>query len=164
MSYTLSKAIGNPETRSELNCSIELPFGKDRRLLDHGGDIDKLVGVWELNGIYTAQSGIPVAIISQTNRVANYSNVVHVSGTANSNTRPNNNGISATLDGAPNTRLNQWFNTGVFNKPVAFTSGSAPPTLPHMRADGMNNLDFALFKNNGFSKEAHTTGSWAASS
>ena len=108
------------------------------------------MGGWELNGIYTAQTGIPVAIISQTNTVGNYSNVVDVYGTANSNTRPNNNGTSAKLDGAPNTRLNQWFNTSVFSQPAAFTYGNAPRTLPDMRADGFNNLDFALFKNNRF--------------
>ena len=107
----------------------------------------------EVNRIYTAQSGIPVALISQTNTVGNYSNVTDVYGMANSNTRPNNNGTSAKLDGAPNTRLNQWFNTSVFSQPAAFTYGNASRTLPDMRADGMNNLDFSLFKNNRFGHE-----------
>ena len=186
-SYTVSKAMGNTETRSDFldgvttnadgfediynrrlnrslmaydvpqrlvfNYSVELPFGKGRRYLNRGGILNHLAGGWEVNGIYTAQSGIPVALISQTNTVGNYSNVVDVYGTANSNTRPNNNGTSARLDGAPNTRLNQWFNTSVFSSPPAFTYGNAPRTLPDMRADGMNNLDFSLFKNNRFGAE-----------
>jgi hypothetical protein len=187
ISYTISKAIGNTETRSDfldavttnadgfeniynrrlnrslmaydvpqrlvVNYSIELPFGRGKRFLDHGGIVNRMVGGWELNGIYTAQSGIPVALISQTNTVGNYSNVVDVYGTANSNTRPNNNGTSAKLDGAPNTRLNQWFNAAVFSQPAAFTYGNAPRTLPDMRADGMNNLDFGAFKNNRFGRD-----------
>ena len=139
--------------RLVVNYSIELPVGNGQRFQKYGV-LNRLVGGWELNGIYTAQSGIPVAIISQTNTVGNYSNVVDVYGTANSNTRPNNNGTSAKLDGLPNTRLNQWFNTSVFSQPAAFTYGSAPRTLPDMRADGTNNLDFALFKNNRFALRA----------
>jgi hypothetical protein len=186
-SYTISKAMGNTETRSDfldgvttnadgfeniynrglnrslmaydvpqravVNYSLELPFGKGQRFLNQGGILNRVAGGWELNGIYTAQSGIPVALISQTNTVGNYSNVTDVYGTANSNTRPNNNGTSAKLDGAPNTRLNQWFNTSVFSQPAAFTYGTASRTLPDMRADGMNNLDFSLFKNNRFGHE-----------
>jgi len=139
--------------RLVVNYSVELPFGQGRRFLDRGGVLSRVAGGWELNGIYTAQSGIPVALISQTNTVGNYSNVTDVYGTANSNTRPNNNGTSAKLGGTPSTRLNQWFNTSVFSQPPAFTYGTAPRTLPDMRTDGMNNLDFSLFKNNRFGSE-----------
>src|SRR5436309_2856356 len=136
--------------RVVVNYSLELPFGKGKRFLDKGGMLNSVVGGWEINGIYTAQSGLPVPMLSQTNAVGNYSNVVDVYGTANSNTRPNNNGTSATLGGEPNTRLNQWFNTSVFSQPAAFTYGNAPRTLPDMRVDGTNNLDFSAFKNNRF--------------
>jgi hypothetical protein len=186
-SYTVSKAIGNTENRSDfldavttnadgfmdiynrglnrslmaydvpqrlvVNYSLELPFGKGQKYLNRGGILNRLAGGWEINGIYTAQSGIPVALISQTNTVGNYSNVTDVYGTANSNTRPNNNGTSAILSAAPNTRLNQWFNTSVFSQPAAFTYGTAPRTLPDMRADGTNNVDFGAFKNNRFGHE-----------
>jgi DNA-binding transcriptional ArsR family regulator len=135
VSYTVSKALGNTETRSDfldgvttnadgfediynrrlnrslmaydvpqrivVNYSLELPFGKGQRFLNQGGILNRVAGGWEVNGIYTAQSGIPVALINQTNTVGNYSNVTDVYGTANANTRPNNNGTSARLDGAP---------------------------------------------------------------
>ena len=42
-------------------------------------------------------------------------------------------------------------------QPAAFTYGTASRTLPDMRADGMNNLDFSLFKNNRFGHEDRLT-------
>ncbi len=187
-SYTISKAMGDTETRSDfldgvtlnasgfeniynrrlnrslmaydvpqrlvVNYSVELPIGKGQRFLNKGGLLSRLAGGWELNGIYTAQSGIPVPMISQTNTVGNYSAVADVYGTNNSNTRPNNNGTSPKLTGAPNTRLNQWFNTSVFTQPAAFAYGNASRTISDTRADGINNLDFSLFKNTRFGHDA----------
>src|SRR5262249_16585662 len=45
------------------NALIDLPFGKGKRYLNHGGAVDKLVGGWEFNPIFTARSGIPFSVV-----------------------------------------------------------------------------------------------------
>jgi hypothetical protein len=44
------------------NYIIELPVGKGRRFLDHGGFADKVLGGWQLGGINRYQSGLPLVI------------------------------------------------------------------------------------------------------
>lgn len=38
----------------------ELPFGKNKRYLNSGGIVNKLVGGWRFAGIFTLQSGLPI--------------------------------------------------------------------------------------------------------
>lgn len=186
--YTLSKAIGNTESRSDwleggaqgtsmgfsnnnnrrldrslavadvpqrlvLSYSLELPLGKGRRLLNNLGPADYLVSGWQFSGVYTVQSGTPVAVGVRTNLTGAYNDVTDVYGSYSSNSRPNNNGQSAKLSGRAQDRLNQWFNTGVFSQALPFTYGSAGRTLPDTRWHGINNLDFGLFKNNRFGRD-----------
>jgi len=49
--------------------------------------------------------------------------------------------------------LNEWFNTSVFSAPAPFTFGNVGRTLPDVRTQWINNLDFGLFKNNRFGPE-----------
>lgn len=188
MAYTISKAMGNTESRSDwleggaqgtsmgfmnpnnrrldrslavadvpqrlvLNFTLEIPFGKGRRLLNNIGPMDRVVSGWQVTGVYTAQSGTPVAVATPTNLTGTFNAVTDVYGSYSSNSRPNNNGHSAALNGNPVDRLNGWFNTSVFSQPAPFTFGTAPRTLPDARWDGTNNLDFGLFKNNRFGHE-----------
>lgn len=145
-----SLAVADVPQRFVLNYSIELPFGKDRRLLNNLGPANWLVGGWQISGVYTAQSGGPVAVGTPTNLTGTYNAVTDVYGSYSSNSRPNNSGQSAAVSGSAESRLNQWFNTSVFSQPAPFTYGTAPRTLPDVRWDGINNLDFGLFKNNTF--------------
>ena len=48
------------------------------------------------------------------------------------------------------SRLNEWFDTTCFTQPPAFTSGDEARVDPILRAQGINNLDFALFKTTNF--------------
>jgi len=188
VAYTISKAMGNTESRSDwleggaqstsmgfmdnnnrrldrslavadvpqrlvVSYTLDLPFGKGRRLLNHLGPADRLVAGWQFTGLYTAQSGTPVAVGTPTNLTGAYNDVTDVYGSYSSNSRPNNNGQSAQLSGSAKDRLNQWFNTGVFSQPAPFTYGTAPRTLPDVRWHGTNNLDFGLFKNNRFGRD-----------
>ncbi len=41
------------------NGIVELPFGRNKRYLNNGGLVDKLVGGWRFSGIFTLQSGLP---------------------------------------------------------------------------------------------------------
>jgi hypothetical protein len=143
-------AVADTPQRLVFNYTVEVPFGKGRRLLNHLGPADRLVSGWQISGVYTAQVGGPVAVGTPTNLTGTFNAVTDVYGSYSSNSRPNNNGQSARLSGSAESRLNQWFSTSVFSQPAPFTYGTAPRTLPDVRWDGTNNLDFGLFKNNKF--------------
>ena len=44
-----------------LSYLYELPFGKGKRFLDHGGLLNELIGGWQVGGIQRYQSGSPVS-------------------------------------------------------------------------------------------------------
>ena len=44
------------------NSVYQLPFGKGARYLNHGGVADQVFGGWELSGVFTARTGLPVDI------------------------------------------------------------------------------------------------------
>jgi len=148
-----SLAVADTPQRLVVNYTLEAPLGKGRRLLTNLGPADRLVSGWQLSGVYTAQVGGPVAVGTPTNLTGTFNAVTDVYGSYSSNSRPNNNGTSAKVSGSAVSRLNQWFNTGVFSQPAPFTYGTAGRTLPDVRWDGTNNLDLGLFKNNRFGHE-----------
>ncbi|MGI9067855.1 MAG: carboxypeptidase regulatory-like domain-containing protein [Pyrinomonadaceae bacterium] len=45
-----------------VNYIVELPFGKGRRFLNHGGLVDKIAGGWQIGAIHRYQSGLPLVI------------------------------------------------------------------------------------------------------
>ncbi len=188
VAYTLSKSIGNTESRSDwleggaqgtsmgflnnnnrrldralavadvphrlvVSYSWDLPFGKDNRFLKNLGPVDRLISGWQFSGVYTAQSGTPIAVGTRTNLSGAFNDVTDVYGSYSSNSRPNNNGQSAKLTTPAKDRLNRWFDTSAFSQPAPFTFGNAPRTLPDARWHGTNNLDFGLFKNNRFGRD-----------
>ena len=123
--------------RLVLSGVYELPFGHKR----HWGNswnraTDLFLGGWQANGIFTAQTGVPLAL-SATN-VANI---------FNPGERPNNNGQSALLTGRVQDRLNEYFDTSVFSQPANYTLGNVSRTLPDVRSPGIASLDFSVFKN-----------------
>jgi hypothetical protein len=114
----------------------ELPFGKARRFgASWNRGVDAILGGWQMNGIATFGTGLPVALTTQ-----------NTSGAGNASERPNNNGQSALLQGPVESRLNRYFNTSVFSQPAPFTFGNTGRTLPDVRIPGQHNLDFSLFK------------------
>ncbi|HXB72970.1 MAG TPA: hypothetical protein VNY05_32335 [Candidatus Acidoferrales bacterium] len=184
VAYTVSKAIDNSEARLDsggnssgmmdnnnrrlaralasydipqrlvVSYTYPLPFGKGQHLLTNLGPFDKVVSGWQVNGIYTAQSGIPLAITAGTNLTGNFNSVTDVYGTFVSNAQPNENGQNPKIGGPADTRLNKWFEVGDFSQPPAFTYGTVARNLPNVRADGTNNFDISFFKNTRFGHEA----------
>ena len=114
-----------------------LPFGRGQRF---GGNwnrvVDSALGGWQINAIATYQTGFPLSPTTQ-NTSDSGSNVL----------RPNVNGQSPVLSGSVTGRLNEFFNTSVFSQPAPFTFGDVGRTLPNVRAEGNQNIDFSLFKN-----------------
>jgi hypothetical protein len=115
-----------------------LPFGKGKRLLAGGNRVvNTIVSGWQLNGITTMQTGLPLALTSSVNQVNAF----------NPNSRPNiAPGASALLDGSERS-ITRWFNTSIFSQPGTYTLGTVSRTLPDARVPGLVNFDWSLFKN-----------------
>ncbi|MCI0421441.1 MAG: hypothetical protein L0312_19820, partial [Acidobacteria bacterium] len=117
----------------------ELPFGRGRSLgKDWNRVTDVLLGGWQINGITTLQTGLPLTI--STPNTCNC---------FNQGLRPNING-SAKGSGDVYAAVNNtapYFNTSVFSQPALYSFGNASRTLPDVRGPGTHNWDFSLFKN-----------------
>jgi len=121
-----SKSLYDVPQRLVLTTLYELPFFKKSNPLARN-----VLGGWQLNGIMTIQSGLPIPIYMPANTFgADRPNVVA--------------GVS---DKATNQSISQWFNTAAFTAPAPFTYGNVSRTLPDVSGDGLFNLDFSLFKN-----------------
>jgi hypothetical protein len=106
----------------------ELPFGPGKRWAMGNRPLNRLIGGWQVNGILTVQTGVPLAITGASNYLA---------------TRPNLVG-NAKLS---NRTVKEWFNTSVFVNPSIYTFGNTPMTLPNVRGPGAVDLDLSLVKN-----------------
>ncbi len=135
-------AFDNPQ-RLVVSYNAELPFGNGKRWSTGMPVVKPLISGWEVNGIYTAESGTPLFLSTSANLTNSFGG----------GSRPNNNGQSAKLTGDPRSRLNQWFNTADFSQPAAFTFGNTARTLPDVRDHGTNNFDIGLVKNNRFLRD-----------
>ncbi len=122
----------------------ELPFGKGKPLLNHGGILNHIAGGWQANGIVTLVDGSPVNVFcgcgdrSQTGetRATMRLNVV-------GNPYP---------QGFQQTRT-QFFNTKAFAVPPLGTLGNAGRDV--LFSTGQRSTDFSLFKNNRITERAN---------
>lgn len=114
----------------------DLPFGKGRPFANSvSGLTNVLVGGWQVNGVFTLQSGLPLAITVPVNSIG-----------FGAGQRPNNNGRSALLPEDQRTPL-RWFDTSVFSQPANFTFGNTGPFSPDLRGQGVHNWTVSFFKN-----------------
>jgi hypothetical protein len=139
--------------RFVFTATYELPIGRGKTIAgDLPRALDFLIGGWQINGVYTRQSGTPLSIIG-TNRL----------GIGNARMRASiHPGMDPHLD-RPTARDNirnggVWFNTFAFFNPDPrqpstgpditnqYVLGSVSRTLGSVRRDGYRNLDFSLFK------------------
>jgi hypothetical protein len=121
-----SKSLYDAPQRLVVTTLYELPFAKSGPAMYRA-----VLGGWQVNGIMTIQSGLPIPLqFSGSNVGADRPNVVP--------------GVS---DKASQQSLSQWFNTAAFTAPLPYTYGNVSRTLPDVSSDGLFNLDFSLFKN-----------------
>ncbi|MFN7919538.1 MAG: carboxypeptidase regulatory-like domain-containing protein [Bryobacteraceae bacterium] len=117
--------------RFTANVIYELPFGKGRRMMSHGGAADWVLGGWDVAGIFTRQSGRPMT--------------VNVAGdplnTGQGNARANYLGGDKSI---ANASINQWFNTAVFAAPPAYTPGNLG--WGTFLGPGSVSWDFSIYK------------------
>jgi len=115
--------------RMTLSYLWELPFGKGRALLNHGGLANVVLGGWQTNGILTVQSGLPFSPVLQTATV-----------NTGTGSRPDTVGPVS----YPKT-LQKWFDPSAFASPAPYTYGSAGRDI--LFGPGRWNWDMSLFKN-----------------
>jgi hypothetical protein len=120
---------------------LELPFGKGRRFLsDADGLLNAIVGGWQVQGVYTYQSGFPIpfGLYNLT------------SGVTSGDLFYNGGDV-----GIDNPSVASWFNTGAFTSILTDSSTNATPvnhlrTAPYRfddaRRDSINALDLSLIK------------------
>lgn len=106
--------------------SYELPFGKGKTFLGNASPLaNRVVGGWQINSIYSFQSGGPIE----------FGNVIYYGGALNWNSR----------------NLNQVFDVTRFERVAANQLASNvryfPQAFPAYRGDFINNIDISLFKN-----------------
>lgn len=142
------RAVSSQDVSRQLNISFnyELPWGRKRRLLSAiPKALDYVIGGWQANGIYTYHTGQPLAISNGGNNT----------NLGSPGQRPNNNGQSAKLSGAVESRLNEYFNIADFSQAGNFTFGNTSRFSPNLRAPSTHNMDASLFKN--FTLQERTT-------
>lgn len=124
----------NVPQRLVLSALYELPFGKGRQFLNHGGVVNEVVGGWQIGSIYTLQSGLP-GYPTPGNDQSN-------TGVGNGADRLNATGISPNLS---NPTTGQWFNINAFSLEPFGTFGNAGRnTIPQPKR---NDWDFSAVKN-----------------
>ncbi len=123
--------------RFVMSANYELPFGKRRPFLNSMPKAaDFLLGGWQVNGIATLQTNVPLQINNGGNNTQ----------LGSPGQRPNNNGKSAKKDGSIDDRLTSYFDQSVFSQAGNFTFGNTSRTSPDLRGPGTRAFDGSLFK------------------
>jgi Carboxypeptidase regulatory-like domain len=97
----------------------DLPFGKNRAMLNHGGPVDFVLGGWQLGGILTLQDGFPFTVTCGPGNIQNGGGACY----------PDFTGVDWRLPSDQQTRT-RFFNTDAFvdRSPAtgAFRYGTVP--------------------------------------
>ena len=133
-----TKMISDQDTphRFSLSGIYALPFGKGQPFLSGNGVLDRIVGGWQIQGVYSFQVGFPIAFGAYNITSGATSGDIFFLG-----------GDVALPSSQQDTK--RWFNTAAFSQ-VAPTAGHLR-TLPYrfadVRRDNINNVDISLMKN-----------------
>jgi hypothetical protein len=107
----------------------DLPIGRGRLIgSSWSKPVDMLIGGWQVNGIASFQSGLPLVM------------------TSTGSPRPNRVAKGTPPSGRIQDNLTRAFDTSAFAVPAAFTFGNSSRTAPDMRTHGIANYDLSLFK------------------
>jgi hypothetical protein len=126
--------------RAVVNFNYELPFGRGKRF---GSNMhwltNTLVGGWQINGIFTINSGQPLIFSQTTNNSFSFGGYQ----------RPDSTGVNAKIS---DRTISRWFDTSQFRVGRDYTFGTMSRTHSTLRNDFTRNLDFSVFKNVRFSE------------
>jgi Carboxypeptidase regulatory-like domain len=135
------KSVSSQDVSQRLVVSyvLDLPFGHGKMFLNGlSGVANKVVSGWGVDGVTTFQRGFPLKISWSGSSTA-----LENAGLGISNVRPN---VVAGCDKSGNRSLTSWFNTACFAAPPQWGYGNETRVDDELRADGINNFDFAIFK------------------
>jgi Carboxypeptidase regulatory-like domain/TonB dependent receptor len=138
--------------RLVLSYVYDLPFGHGQRYMsDATGIVDKVVSGWGVDGVTTFQKGFPLKVTW-----AGPSTPLEALNVGIANIRPD--AVAGCAKGTGGTgslaaKLGEWFNTSCFSAPPLWGYGTEARVDSSLRAAGINNWDFALFKTTNFGPE-----------
>ncbi|MDE3164396.1 MAG: TonB-dependent receptor, partial [Acidobacteriota bacterium] len=121
--------------RFVLSGSYEIPFGRGKWLDAHNRVVNKLVGGWVLNSIYTNQIGAPLTFGS---------NLIFYGGSINSNAHPSN--LNAPMFDTTH------FNT-ISSQQLASNIATFGTRYGNIRQDGADNVDLSLIKDTSITEK-----------
>jgi hypothetical protein len=129
----------------------DLPFGHGQKYMgDSSGVVGKVVSGWGINGVTTFQKGFPLPI--SFGGSTPLSNAGFGIGTLRPNVTP---GCDKSTPHVPVTGGIAWINTSCFSSPATVANGGwgfgdESRVDATLRGQGINNWDFALFKDTHF--------------
>lgn len=119
---------------------LDLPFGHGKMWASNfSGAMDRIVGGWGVDGITTFQRGFPLKITW-----AGAATSLENAGFGVGNIRPDV--VPGCDKQSGGGHVSNWFNTNCFADPPQWGYGSEARVDPTLRAPGINNFDFAIFK------------------
>jgi hypothetical protein len=143
------KSLSSQDVSQRLVISyvLDLPFGHGKRFASNlSGVTNGVVSGWGIDGVTTFQRGFPLKVSYSGSTPLEAANL------GVSNVRPN---VVPGCDrkGGPHN-ITQWFNTSCFATPPDFGFGTESRVDPVLRAPGINNFDFAVFKRTNIGERA----------
>ena len=125
-----SRSIDSDDTPYRFVTSLvyELPFGANKPFHGSSNALNRVIGGWQVNSVFSVEGGLPVLISGANNFVSS---------------RPNSTGVSAKLD---HPTIDRWFDTTQFVNPPSWTFGNIGLTLPDVRTAGVTNVDLSISK------------------
>jgi hypothetical protein len=115
----------------------QLPVGRGRTYLNHGGVLDAVIGGWQASTIFVTESGTPFTLLVSGNNGSN---------SLAGNWYPNVVGDPS----VSNQTIARWYNPAAFAQPAANTFGNAGRNI--LRGPRLTDFDFSLGKNFTFPK------------
>jgi len=138
----LSRGIGSYSLKHQFNANYtyQLPFGNGRAIGGGAtGFLDKLIGGWQWNGIFNAQSGFPMTPVVGINQSGNGDTRIPDVPILNPNFKGN---VILGVDGFKKT--GRYYDPNAFLLPAAGTFGNV--ARGRFTGPGFWNLDMSLFK------------------
>jgi len=142
------KSLSSQDVSQRLVISyvLDLPFGHGKRYAaGFSGIADKAVSGWGIDGVTSFQRGFPIKI-SYAN-----STPLESAGLGVSNVRPDV--VPGCHKTGPRSTA-EWFNTSCFVAPQNWGFGNESRVDSTLRADGINNFDFAIFNQTAITERA----------
>ena len=135
--------------RLVINYQYELPLGKGKALLNRGGWVNQVLGGWNINGVTTYQSGLPLGITSRFNNLNAFGGRQTPNRVA---------GQKPLTEGPVEQRLGgrfasqPYFNVNAFAQPEPFMFGDMGNFMPDAREPIFVNWDVSILKDFPFNE------------